>query len=351
MDVPVNGLSRNDVLRMVYPIYLVRSRCSVGYPDMHLAWFHFLLVSPATVIAHGFVSKVTTEAGVEFPGKIPGSEETSRSPVFQISTSSPVKDPNGGEIICGPSPVIAEDIITVTPGETLSIEWADGDGNPNKWPHNVGPILNYLAPCSSADCSDVLIPREANFFKISQQGRTEDQNDDPLTWEQAKLMEGLPALVTLPEFTPSGIFVLRHEIIGLFLGQHIAQSIGGAEFYPSCIKLNVTGVNPGTFSGGEVKFPGAYKPDEPGITVNAFDPNIEYVFPGGDLVQENNIVTSSTAAAVPIRTTLSNDERTGTIATFASTTPQKSAANKTNEVGYLILTCIFIAYSLVSHIL
>ena len=59
--------------------------------------------------------------------------------------------------------------------------------------------------------------------------------------------------------------MLRHEIIAL----HLATSLGGAEFYPSCTQLRVGGSGSGT-PNQTVSFPGAYKDTDPGI----FDANV-----------------------------------------------------------------------------
>ena len=80
----------------------------------------------------------------------------------------------------------------------------------------------------------------------------------------------------LPSNLARGGYLLRHEIIGL----HLANQPGGAEFYPSCIQINVGGSQSGAPSPNElVRFPGAYKDSDAGILVNAFG-NAAYKFPG-----------------------------------------------------------------------
>lgn len=49
----------------------------------------------------------------------------------------------------------------------------------------------------------------------------------------------------------------------------MAQFLGGAELYPSCIQLAVTGNSKDELSGNEyANFPGAYKPTDPGLHVD-----------------------------------------------------------------------------------
>ena len=80
----------------------------------------------------------------------------------------------------------------------------------------------------------------------------------------------------LPSNLARGGYLIRHEIIAL----HLANQPGGAEFYPSCIQINVGGSQSGAPSPNElVRFPGAYSDSDPGVLVNAFS-NAAYKFPG-----------------------------------------------------------------------
>lgn len=58
---------------------------------------------------------------------------------------------------------------------------------------------------------------------------------------------------------------MRHEIIAL----HSAYSYPGAQFYPGCHQLKVTGGG-GAMPAALVGFPGAYKASDAGITVDAY---------------------------------------------------------------------------------
>lgn len=57
--------------------------------------------------------------------------------------------------------------------------------------------------------------------------------------------------------------MVRHEIVAL----HIAESLGGAEFYPSCTQVKLGGNGSGTVQ-DTVKFPGAYSDKDPGILID-----------------------------------------------------------------------------------
>jgi len=82
--------------------------------------------------------------------------------------------------------------------------------------------------------------------------------------------------VTLPTQVKAGDYLVRHEIIAL----HLAVSLGGAEFYPSCTQIRVGGSQTGT-PNQTVSFPGAYNDNDPGIfDTNVYDTNAPYDFPG-----------------------------------------------------------------------
>jgi hypothetical protein len=78
------------------------------------------------------------------------------------------------------------------------------------------------------------------------------------------VVDGQVASVTLPSNIAPGNYIIRHEIIAL----HLADSLGGAEFYPSCSQLTISGSGTGVPTSGEVvSLPGAYADDDPGIFV------------------------------------------------------------------------------------
>lgn len=73
------------------------------------------------------------------------------------------------------------------------------------------------------------------------------------------------AKYTVPKCIASGYYLVRHEIIAL----HSAYSYPGAQFYPGCHQLKVSGGGSSTPS-GLVSFPGAYKGSDAGITYDAY---------------------------------------------------------------------------------
>jgi len=71
---------------------------------------------------------------------------------------------------------------------------------------------------------------------------------------------------TIPACLKKGYYLVRHEIIAL----HASWTYPGAQFYPGCHQLNVTGGGSVVPSTNLVSFPGAYKPTDPGITYDAY---------------------------------------------------------------------------------
>lgn len=82
---------------------------------------------------------------------------------------------------------------------------------------------------------------------------------------------------TVPPCLADGYYLVRHEIITVFQ----ASTYPGAQLYPGCHQLQVTGGKGSTSAvpaDSLVAFPGAYKPSDPGITWSS--QSKEYTVPG-----------------------------------------------------------------------
>lgn len=71
---------------------------------------------------------------------------------------------------------------------------------------------------------------------------------------------------TIPKCLAAGYYLVRHEVLAL----HSAYKYPGAQFYPGCHQLKVTGGGSTKPSSGLVSFPGAYKGTDAGIAYNAY---------------------------------------------------------------------------------
>jgi lytic cellulose monooxygenase (C1-hydroxylating) len=79
--------------------------------------------------------------------------------------------------------------------------------------------------------------------------------------------------VTIPSDLKAGIYVVRHELIALQFGNSgnpngAGTGKDGAQFYPICVSVQVLGSGSAMPPG--VKFPGGYKPNDPGILYNLY---------------------------------------------------------------------------------
>lgn len=133
-------------------------------------------------------------------------------------------------------------------------------------------MLTYMASCGSTTC-DQFDATTAKWFKIQEIGLDSSTESG---WAQADLMNGTPANITLPSNLAPGNYLLRHEIIAL----HLANTMGGAEFYPSCSQIIVGGSGTGKPSDDElVSLPGAYSDSDPGIYVPSVSLQSSYIHP------------------------------------------------------------------------
>jgi hypothetical protein len=123
-------------------------------------------------------------------------------------------------------------------------------------------------------------PEDVDFFKI------DEATYDPktMTWGTDWLMKNKNSrTATIPADIKPGVYMVRHEIISLHnaLNDDYIKKSSGAQFYPQCIRVRVTGEGTATPAGA--KFPGTYKWDDKGLLVNIFYRPNEYTSPGGPL--------------------------------------------------------------------
>ncbi|KAI5118811.1 hypothetical protein M0805_005153 [Coniferiporia weirii] len=273
------------------------------------------LVLALRVSAHGYPASVLID-GMLYDGAN-GPDVSANSPIRKVSSGDPVTDVTSNNIICGQSAQVASGVATAKPGSLLQFNWVnEGNGN---WVHNTGPIIAYMAECSGG-CTSFTPDSSTAWFKIEEQG--EEENGVSGTWVQANLNSGAPANVTIPSSLAAGNYLVRHEIIAL----QNAQSEGGAEFYPSCLQLTVSGDGTGT-PNTTVHFPGAYSATDPGILGNFYDPGVVYVFPGGDLVSiADDDQSSDSGSSTPSTSSSSEGGRTSPTGTGTSSPASSTSA-------------------------
>lgn len=227
-----------------------------------------------------------------FSGPLIGSNDNN-SPIWHVSTSSPVTDLQSSSMFCGPDATAGSQSPSIGAGSTLTIHWGQGySDSGDQWPHNTGPIMTYMAKCDG-DCSSAN-SGSAKFFKISELGIENGQ------WVQAQLKNGQPYSVQLPSDLQAGERVLdvqasfaNHPRSGNYLIRtEIIALHSGVEVYPSCSMFTVTGDDSNSYSSSATAtFPGTYSTSDAGFqgagsSIYNIQSSGEYQFPGPSPVSQ-----------------------------------------------------------------
>ncbi|KFX94667.1 hypothetical protein O988_06164 [Pseudogymnoascus sp. VKM F-3808] len=239
------------------------------------------LACATAVAAHGFVAEIIIdgESYVGFnPTNAPWDDDqnTIAWPNWATDTgfvpSSTLQDPN---IICHINATNSKNTATVAAGSQIILQWT------SPWPESHhGPIIDYIANCGG-DCTTV-DKTTLEWVKIAEVGQLSlgPGGGTPGVWAESILEENNSTwTVEVPASLVAGNYVLRHEIVAL----HGAYAEGGAQFYPQCINLEVTGGgsdNPAGVVGTEL-----YKSDDPGVLYNIYNDEASptYIIPGPPL--------------------------------------------------------------------
>ncbi|PNS19294.1 hypothetical protein CAC42_2471 [Sphaceloma murrayae] len=151
--------------------------------------------------------------------------------------------------------------IPVNAGDQITVTW-------DQWPDHPGPTLDYLAKCPGA-CADLTDASSLQWFKIRESGLRDG------AFEASSLSKNnLQQKFTIPTQIANGEYVARHEIIAL----HGAGSDGGAQLYPQCFNIVVSG-------GGSLVPEGTpgnqlYTSNDPGIKLDIYNRFTSYDVPG-----------------------------------------------------------------------
>lgn len=235
----------------------------------------------------------------------------------------------GPDIICHWDASPATGSVTVEAGGTVELQWT-------AWPtSHHGPVIDYLANCRGS-CAEV-DKASLKFNKIDEAGLLSNSTTPWTVGRYASnklIADGSKWTVTIPSYVAPGNYVLRHEIIAL----HQAWERNGAQNYPQCINLIVTGKGTDDLSSGT---PGQnlYTADEPGIFINVYR-DVNYIIPGPPLYRpdqadspkstknpstEESTTISSTAG---LSTTFVSDGAIVTPTPASSATSTTAPANK-----------------------
>ncbi|KAL0951979.1 hypothetical protein HGRIS_008632 [Hohenbuehelia grisea] len=228
-----------------------------------------------SVVGHGYVQQITSGSS-SWSGYLPYSDPY-YNPVPQrvvrpVPGNGPVTDlslidvqcngySEGGVVGSKPAPIVA----TVAAGSQLALNWT-------LWPDShMGPMITYMARAPS-DITKWNPGSSAVWFKVHEVGK-----DASGVWQAPTKLIAANGIYkfTIPPKLKAGQYLIRHEIIAL----HAAYSYPGAQVYPVCIQVEVTGSGsalPTSF----VSFPGAYNGNTPGIVYDAYTNTGSYPIPG-----------------------------------------------------------------------
>ncbi|KAL0941177.1 endoglucanase iv precursor [Colletotrichum truncatum] len=239
---------------------------------MYTKAFLTAILGASAVSAHGFVEKITaggkTVDGLN-PSSYPYQNDKPVTPGWAATNTDlgfVAPDATGNaDIICHRGATPGTSSISVAAGQKVTVKW-------NTWPEShKGPVMDYLAKCSG-DCTKAT-KTDLKFFKIAEKGLTSGK------WAADELRENnLSWDITIPSGLAAGNYVLRHEILAL----HSAGSENGAQFYPQCINIQVTGggsSNPTGVAGTSL-----YTAKDKGVIFDIYNNPTSYPIPGPAVV-------------------------------------------------------------------
>ncbi|KAK5717492.1 hypothetical protein LTS12_027734 [Elasticomyces elasticus] len=257
-----------------------------------------VLLSATHVAAHGHVTNIVAN-GVYYEGFDIDSFPYMSDPPAVAAWTTPntgngfltPDDYSSSDIICHQNATNAKGHVTVKAGDRVNVQWT-------AWPDSHhGPVMDYLADCG--DSCETVDKTKLEFFKVDGVGLVDDAKV-PGTWGDDQLIKNNNSwMVEIPKSIAPGNYVLRHELMAM----HGAQSKGGAQNYPQCFNLKVTGSGtdkPKGTLGTEL-----YTPTGPGIIVNIYESLSSYHLPGPatysgatSISQTSSVVTSTGSATV-----------------------------------------------------
>ncbi|KAF9733935.1 glycoside hydrolase 61 [Paraphaeosphaeria minitans] len=237
-----------------------------------------LVASAAAVMGHGFVNEFTTDGKSNqgflldyYYQKVNTGSFPSIAAWYAENLDSGFVAPNAyqsADINCHKNSAPGALTATVKAGGSLTFTWG-----PNAWPHPYGPVLGYVAACNG-DCSKV-VKTNLQWVKIQAEGIDYASQ----VWASQKLLsQGGKWTLTVPASLKAGNYVFRHEIIAL----HGANSPNGAQNYPQCFNIAVTGSGTKTLPAGTLGT-ALYKADDKGILMNPYMTITSYAMPGPTL--------------------------------------------------------------------
>lgn len=159
------------------------------------------------------------------------------------------------------------------------------------WPtSHKGPVIDYLANCNGP--CETVDETTLKWFKIDGVGLLNPTSVTDGYWATDVLIANNNTwTVEIPPTIAPGNYVLRHEIIAL----HSAGSVNGAQNYPQCVNLAVSGS--GTTKPSGVLATSFYTENNPSILFDLYGTLKNYTVPG-PAIYSGAVSVSQVAPAV-----------------------------------------------------
>lgn len=217
--------------------------------------------------------------------------------------NSPVKDLASPDMVCNVNGgKAASSFVQAAAGDTLTFEWYHNtrDDDIIDGSHK-GPIITYIAPYTEGNGADSI------WTKIAEDG----YDSATKLWAVDRLISnrGMQDFV-LPAELAAGRYLIRQEIIAHHESDTAfnVNPARGAQFYPSCVQVEVTGSG-SAVPDQDFNFNTGYTYADPGIVINLYGTITDYQIPGPEVWAGSGSGSSpapspspsskSTAAAAP----------------------------------------------------
>lgn len=249
---------------------------------MRLFTTEFLAVVGLTVplaSAHGRITNITTSSGDVYQGFDPASPKPSLVAWSASNLGNVFVPPsafNTSSISCHFNATPGRLAVPVNSSSTLKLQW-------NEWPaSHKGPVLTYLAACNGS-CSSANAAT-LKWNKIDELGWINGSDPDGMglggTWATDVLRRNNASwMVQVPEGLIEGEYVLRNEIMAL----HVAEMVDGAQAYPQCVNLKISGGKGNKELDGGVVGSQLYGEHDKGILVSIHGNVTGYSIPGPEI--------------------------------------------------------------------
>ncbi|KAH7120901.1 endoglucanase-4 [Dendryphion nanum] len=166
------------------------------------------------------------------------------------------------DINCHKNAKTTADSASIAAGGKIDWLWSN-------WPEShMGPVITYVA---AVDDYATATPEALKWVKIEEAGYSAQTK----SWAAVDLIKTNNTwTTTVPSTLKAGKYVFRHEIIAL----HGAGELNGAQNYPQCLNIEVTGS--GTTLPEGVAGTALYKNTDAGIKFSPYAATIDYKIPG-----------------------------------------------------------------------